>query len=129
MEFGLNEEQEMVVETVRSFVENEIYPLENQIEKSGVVHDEIGQDIKNKVIKLGFFAPNMPVDVGGGGLDNLTFALLARELGRGSQGLPIFWGRPSNISTRASRLPSRSEQSNSNPTSGFLMETSEMQSR
>jgi len=27
----------------------------------------------------------------------LTFALLERELGRGSQGLTIFWGRPSNI--------------------------------
>ena len=27
----------------------------------------------------------------------MTFALLERELGRGSQGLTIFWGRPSNI--------------------------------
>ena len=97
MNFGLSDEQEMVVETVRSFVENEIYPLENDIDKSGIVPYEIGQEIKNKVKQLGFFAPNMPEEVGGGGLDNLTFALLERELGRGSQGLTIFWGRPSNI--------------------------------
>ena len=97
MNFGLTDEQEMVVNTVRTFVENEIYPLEKEVEKSGLVPDEIGQEIKNKVLKLGFFAPNMPEDVGGGGLDNLSFALLERELGRGSQGLTIFWGRPSNI--------------------------------
>ena len=97
MEFGLNEEQELVVSTVRNFVENEIYPLEDKVEKMGYVEDEIGDEIKRKVIELGFFAPNMPLEVGGGGLDNLTFALLERELGRGSQGLTIFWGRPSNI--------------------------------
>ena len=92
MDFGLSDEQEMVVETVRTFVENEIYPLENEVEKTGVVSNEIGQEIKNKVKQLGFFAPNMPEEVGGGGLDNLTFALLERELGRGSQGLTIFFG-------------------------------------
>ena len=97
MNFGLTDEQEMVVNTVMTFVENEIYPLEKEVEKTGLVPDEIGQEIKNKVLKLGFFAPNMPEDVGGGGLDNLSFALLERELGRGSQGLTIFWGRPSNI--------------------------------
>ena len=48
----------MVVNTVRAFVENEIYPLEKEVEKTGLVPDEIGQEIKNKVLKLGFFAPN-----------------------------------------------------------------------
>ena len=97
MEFGLNEEQELVVSTVRNFVEKEIYPLENKVEKMGYVEEEIGNEIKRKVIELGFFAPNLPASVGGGGLDNLTFSLLERELGRGSQGLTIFWGRPSSI--------------------------------
>jgi acyl-CoA dehydrogenase len=97
MEFGLNDEQSLVVKTVRNFVENEIYPLEEKVEKTGIVEKDIGEEIKRKVIELGFFAPNLPVEVGGGGLDNLTFALLERELGRGSQGLTIFWGRPSNI--------------------------------
>ena len=31
MYFGLTEEQKMIVETVRSFVENEIYPHENLV--------------------------------------------------------------------------------------------------
>ena len=37
MYFGLTEEQEMIVETVRSFVENEIYPHENLVENKGFV--------------------------------------------------------------------------------------------
>ena len=39
----------------------------------------------------------MPEEVGGGGLDQLTFTLLERELGRASMALSVFWGRPSNI--------------------------------
>ena len=97
MDFGLNDEQQMIVDTVRSFVENEIYPLEDDVERTGQVPREIGEEIKRKVLELGFFAPNMPADLGGGGLDQLGFTLLERELGRGSQGLTVFWGRPSNI--------------------------------
>ena len=51
MNFGLTDEQEMVVNTVRTFVENEIYPLEKEVEKTGLVPDEICQEIKNKVLK------------------------------------------------------------------------------
>ena len=45
MQFGLTEEQDLIVETVRQFVEQEIYPLENQVEKQGHVPLEMGQDI------------------------------------------------------------------------------------
>ena len=37
MDFGLNDEQQMIVDTVRSFVENEIYPLEDDVERTGQV--------------------------------------------------------------------------------------------
>ena len=33
MQFGLTEEQEMIVSTVRSFVETEIYPHEDEVER------------------------------------------------------------------------------------------------
>ncbi len=79
MDFGLNNEQQMIVDTVRSFVENEIYPLEDEVERTGQVPREIGEEIKRKVLELGFFAPNMPADIGGGGLDQLEFALLDQE--------------------------------------------------
>jgi acyl-CoA dehydrogenase len=97
MDFGLSEEQNMVVETVRSFVENELYPLEAELERGGELPREIAREIQDKVLEMGFYAPNIPEEFGGGGLDNLTFALLERELGRTSMGLNHWWGRPSNI--------------------------------
>ena len=75
MFFGLTEEQEMIVETVRSFVENEVYPHENLVESKGFVPTEIANEIKQKCINLGFYACNFPEEVGGAGLNHLDFAL------------------------------------------------------
>lgn len=97
MHFGLTEEQDMIVNTVRTFVETELYPLENEVERTGIVPREIGEEIKRKSLELGFFACNMPQNVGGAGLDNLTFTLVERELGRASMGLAAYFGRPSGI--------------------------------
>lgn len=97
MEFGLTPEQEMVVETVRAFVERELYPLEAEVERSGSLDPAIGAEIRRKVLDLGFYAPNMPAELGGGGLDPVTLTLLERELGRASMALTVHWGRPSNI--------------------------------
>ncbi|MGO7211649.1 acyl-CoA dehydrogenase family protein [Rhizobium ruizarguesonis] len=97
MNFGLSEEQEMIVETVRAFVETEIYPHENEVERSGMVPPELGDEIRRKCIDLGFYACNFPEEVGGAGLDHVTFTLVERELGRGSLGLTVFFGRPSGI--------------------------------
>ncbi|MFA8386768.1 MAG: acyl-CoA dehydrogenase family protein [Pelagibaca sp.] len=97
MNFGLSDEQEMIVSTVRDFVEREIYPHEAEVERSGEVPAEVAQDIKRKVIDLGFYACNFPEEVGGAGLSHLDFALVERELGRGSMALTHFFGRPQNI--------------------------------
>ena len=97
MHFGLTDEQQMIVDTVRSFVENEIYPHEDLVERTGEVPEEIAQDIKQKTIDLGFYACNFPESVGCAGLSHLEFALVERELGRGSMALNHFFGRPQNI--------------------------------
>ena len=97
MHFGLSDEQEMIVSTVRSFVENEIYPHEAEVERSGEVPKELGQHIKQTCIDLGFYACNFPEEVGGAGLSHLDFTLVERELGRGSMALTHFFGRPQNI--------------------------------
>ena len=97
MDFGLSEEQKMIVQTVRSFVENEIYPHEDLVERSGEVPVEIAMQIKKKTIDMGFYACNFDQTVGGAGLNHLEFALVERELGRGSMALTHFFGRPQNI--------------------------------
>jgi len=93
MDFALTKEQEMIVATVRSFVENEIYPHEEEVERSGEVPPEIAEKIKAKTLELGFYACNFPESVGGAGLGHLEFALVERELGRGSMALTHFFGR------------------------------------
>jgi len=97
MQFGLSQEQEMIVSTVRAFVENEIYPHEKLVESLGTVPAEISAEIKRKTIELGFYACNFPESAGGAGLNHLEFALVERELGRGSMALNHFFGRPQNI--------------------------------
>jgi acyl-CoA dehydrogenase len=97
MDFGLTDEQQLIVRTVRDFVERELYPLEAEVEQTGQVPIEVGREIQRKVKALGFYAPNMPSELGGGGLDQVTFTMLERELGRASMALSVFWGRPSGI--------------------------------
>ena len=97
MQFGLSDEQQMIVDTVRSFVEAEIYPHEAEVERTGEVPPAVAEAIKAKTLELGFYACNFPQEVGGAGLNHVDFALVERELGRGSMALTHFFGRPQNI--------------------------------
>jgi len=97
MQFGLTDEHQMIADTVRRFVETEIYPHETLVERTGNVPAEIAAEIRRKTQDLGFYACNFPASVGGAGLDHLSFALVERELGRGSMALTHFFGRPQNI--------------------------------
>lgn len=98
MDFGLNEEQKLIVETTRAFVENELYPHEAEVERTGHVPMELIREIQKKAMEAGLYAANMPVEVGGAGLDTLSWLLYEKELGRANYAL--HWttvARPSNI--------------------------------
>lgn len=97
MNFELTDEQQLITDTVRAFVENELYPHEEEVERTGVVPRELGQEIAQKCKDIGFYASNLPTEVGGGGLNHLDFTLLERELGRASMALTLYFGRPSGI--------------------------------
>ena len=98
MNFGLNEEQQMIVDTTRAFVEREIYPHEAEVERTGHLRRDLIAEIKAKAIEAGLYAANMPAEVGGAGLDTQTWLLYEKELGRANYAL--HWtcvARPSNI--------------------------------
>ena len=97
MIYGLSDESQMIADTVRTFVEKEIYPHEDLVERTGEVPAEIAKDIKQKTLNLGFYACNFPESVGCAGLSHVDFAIVERELGRGSMALNHFFGRPQNI--------------------------------
>ena len=97
MDFGLSNEQEMIIDSVKNFVEQELYPHEDEVEKSNHIDESLAESIKKKAIQLGLYATNMPEEYGGGGLDTLTLCLLEKELGKANFGLQYIVARPSNI--------------------------------
>jgi acyl-CoA dehydrogenase len=97
MEFGLTPEQQMLVESLRAFVERELIPHEDLVERTDNLPPELAAEIRRKAIAAGFYAANMPEELGGGGLDNVSIALLERELGRAGYALHWTVARPSNI--------------------------------
>ena len=97
MDFALTDEQELILATVRDFTNRELLPHEDEVERLGHVPAELAAGIKKRAIDAGIFAANMPVEVGGAGLDNLTMALVEKELGKASYALHHLVARPSNI--------------------------------
>src|SRR5271168_4034832 len=98
MDFSLSDEQQLVVKTTRECVQNELYPHEKEVEETGVLRPELHRELKAKAIDAGLYAANMPVDVGGAGLDTVTWVLYEKELGRANYALHYSCvGRPSNI--------------------------------
>lgn len=98
MEFSLSDEQQLVIKSTRQFVENELFPHEKEVEESGVLRPELMRQIKARALGAGLYAANMPVEVGGGGLDGVTWVLYEKELGRANYALHyICVARPSNI--------------------------------
>lgn len=98
MDFALSEEQRLIVETTRAFVENELYPHEADVERSGRLEMDFVRDIQAKAIEAGLYAANIPEEFGGAGLDTPTWLLYEKELGKANYAL--HWtcvARPSNI--------------------------------
>ena len=63
---GLTYEQQMLQETTRRFVNEEMLPHEEMVDKLGQVPIDLGRQIESRSKEVGLFAANLPEDVGGG---------------------------------------------------------------
>ncbi len=81
MNFALDDQQKMLVETVRSFIAKELAPLEDEVEQTGVLRPEIAKSIHDKAKALGLYAMNIPEAFGGGGLSAVDHMLVEEEFG------------------------------------------------
>ena len=97
MDFSLSFEQQALVDALTDFVRKELYPHEALVEELRAVPAEIAEDIKRKARAAGFFAMNMPEELGGGGLDYQTQAQAERVLGKPSTALSLLLKRPTKI--------------------------------
>ena len=98
MDFSLTEEQQMIVKATRDFVREELMPYEQEVEETGQLRPDLLRELKGKAIEAGLYAANMPTEVGGVGLDTVSWVFYEKELGRTSY--ILHYGcvaRPSNI--------------------------------
>jgi acyl-CoA dehydrogenase len=81
MNFALDDDQKMLIETVRRFIREELAPLEQQVETAAALDRETALAVHAKSRALGLYAMNMPESVGGGGLSNLDRILCEEQFG------------------------------------------------
>src|SRR5437867_9694390 len=80
MDFRLTEEQGLVRDTARDFVDRELIPHVRDWEEKG----EVPRSFYSKMASLGFLGAPVPEKYGGAGMDYVSFMLLVEEISRGS---------------------------------------------
>ncbi|WP_371225394.1 acyl-CoA dehydrogenase family protein [Roseovarius sp. 2305UL8-3] len=97
MNFAVSHENELLLSTVRAFLEAEIYPHEDEVDRLGEVPEELGRQIEMRSKELGLYACNLPEEVGGGGLSTSAQHLIEREYGKATHALHSWAARPTEI--------------------------------
>jgi alkylation response protein AidB-like acyl-CoA dehydrogenase len=88
MDFTLSDEQEMVVETVRRFVRDEIVPLEAELDPdAGELDPADSERLVAMTRQMGFYGLDIPAELGGPGIDLTTRTLMAIEMAQHRAGL------------------------------------------
>lgn len=72
------DEQRMIRDSVREFIEQEIYPVTERIEK---LEEGLTPSIMDKFAALGFFGTHMPEEYGGSAMDFITNSLIGEAIG------------------------------------------------
>src|SRR5271156_3360849 len=76
----VTEEHEEIRRSVRDFVEKEIKPIANDLDRQ---NQEIPETVLKKMAELGYFGVIFPAEQGGLGLDYVSMAIVTEELSRG----------------------------------------------
>ncbi len=97
MSTNLSHENELLLNTVRSFLEAEIYPHEEMVDQTGEVPEDLGRQIEKRAKEVGLYASNLPENVGGGGLNYSAMAVVEREYGKTSHALHSWIARPTEL--------------------------------
>ena len=84
MDFSLNDEQRILLGIIERFIESELRPLENEVERAGHLPGEHAERIFKLSKSMGLYALNMPSELGGGGLNTLDWILAEEQFGRTS---------------------------------------------
>lgn len=94
MDYGIPEEFLELKKLTRRFVEKELLPHEEEVERNNDLPDGLRIDLRRKAIEIGLFGFNMPEEVGGPGLPYFAQVLIREELGKVNVALADVVGRP-----------------------------------
>ena len=95
--FAFTEEQNMLRDMVREFVNAEVKPIAGQIDEN----EEIPRDMINKIGELGLFGTVFPEEYGGGGFGEVGYCIAQEEMGRGCLSTATMIGAHMSIGTNA----------------------------
>ncbi len=95
--FEFTEEQNMLREMVRDFVDNEIKPRADAID----AEEEIPRDLIRKIAETGLMGTVFPEEYGGGGFGEVGYCIAQEEVGRGCLSTATFIGAHQSIGTNA----------------------------
>ncbi|MEW6529920.1 MAG: acyl-CoA dehydrogenase family protein [Thermodesulfobacteriota bacterium] len=95
MDFRINEEMQILIDTVRKFVDRKVDAVAQRIEDENQIPDEIIEECK----ELGLFGLSVPAEYGGVGIDMVGKCLVFEQLGRTCNGFTTLIGAHNGIGT------------------------------
>lgn len=96
-EFEFTEEQRMLRDMVRDFVNAEVKPLAQKIDEEECIPPELIR----KIADLGFLGASFPQEYGGGGFGEVGYCVMQEEMGRGCLSTSTFIGAHESIGANA----------------------------
>jgi isovaleryl-CoA dehydrogenase len=93
MTFGLNEEQEAILQQADRFARNELYPLAQRMDED----EWWPQDAFAKLGENGFFGATIPEEYGGAGMDLLSAGLVLQGFARWNHAMALSWVAHDNL--------------------------------
>jgi len=96
-QFEFTEEQKMLREMARDFVNAEVKPLAHQIDEE----EQIPEELRRKIADIGFLGASFPQEYGGGGFGEVGYCVMQEEMGRGCLSTSTFIGAHQSIGANA----------------------------
>ena len=95
MDFDLDDEQRLLRDTVRDFARNEVAPVAEELDRTKSFPYELVEQMGG----LGLMGIPFPAELGGGGADNLSYALAVEELARIDSSVAITMAAHTSLGT------------------------------
>jgi short/branched chain acyl-CoA dehydrogenase len=95
MDFDLNDEQRLLRDTVRDFARREVAPQAEELDRT----KSFPYELVAKMGALGLMGIPFPAEFGGGGADNLSYAIAVEELARIDSSVAITMAAHTSLGT------------------------------